>query len=113
MVCANADISCKQLMQTDAEAAVLCLINEQRAAAGVAPLTLNLKLVSAARQQAGQSVEPRRCSTTGRDPLSGIRRPVSRLTRSGSSSGNVGYPSSDRLGWGLTPPAGGPNARGR
>ena len=52
MVCANADISCKQLMQTDAEAAVLCLINEQRAAAGVAPLTLNLKLVSAARQQA-------------------------------------------------------------
>ena len=52
MVCANADISCKQLMQTDAEAAVLCLINEQRAAVGVAPLTLNLKLVSAARQQA-------------------------------------------------------------
>jgi uncharacterized protein YkwD len=52
MVCANADTSCKQLMQTDAEAAVLCLINEQRAAVGVAPLTLNLKLVSAARQQA-------------------------------------------------------------
>jgi hypothetical protein len=43
MVCANADTSCKQLMQTDAEAAVLCLINEQRAAVGVAPLNPQLE----------------------------------------------------------------------
>lgn len=45
MTCANADVPASQLFQEAAEAAVLCLINEQRAANGVSALALNLKLL--------------------------------------------------------------------
>ena len=54
MACANADIPVTQLTQEAAEEAVLCLINERRAAASPprAPLSLNLRLRSAARRHA-------------------------------------------------------------
>src|SRR3712207_9379907 len=43
MPCANADTPATQLTQVAAEEAVLCLINEQRAANGVPALTPNPK----------------------------------------------------------------------
>src|SRR5215208_1384162 len=52
MPCANADRPATDLVQTAAEEAVLCLINEQRAASGVPALTLNLRLRDAARLHA-------------------------------------------------------------
>ena len=52
MPCANADRPATDLVQTVAEEAVLCLINEQRAANGVPALALNLKLRDAARLHA-------------------------------------------------------------
>src|SRR5215212_3435955 len=52
MTCANADTPATHLLQTAAEEAVLCLINEERAAHGVPALSLNLKLRNAARQHA-------------------------------------------------------------
>jgi alpha-tubulin suppressor-like RCC1 family protein/uncharacterized protein YkwD len=52
MTCENEDIPAVLLSQSDAEAAVLCLINEERAALGVPPLTLNLILQKVARDQA-------------------------------------------------------------
>jgi len=52
MPCANADTPATQLSQEAAEEAVLCLINEQRAANGVQALTPNQKLRAAARLQA-------------------------------------------------------------
>jgi uncharacterized protein YkwD len=52
MACANADTPATQLTQAAAEEAVLCLINERRAANGVPALTLNLKLRAAARLHA-------------------------------------------------------------
>lgn len=55
MACTNVDTPAGWLTQTAAEGAVLCLINEQRAAVGVAPLTLNLRLQEAARQHARDS----------------------------------------------------------
>jgi alpha-tubulin suppressor-like RCC1 family protein/uncharacterized protein YkwD len=55
MPCVNANTPAGLLLQTTAEAAVLCLINEQRAAAGVSPLTLNLRLRAAARQHANDA----------------------------------------------------------
>jgi alpha-tubulin suppressor-like RCC1 family protein/uncharacterized protein YkwD len=55
MPCANADTPSTKLTQVAAEAAVLCLVNEERAAIGVPPLTLNLKLRAAARQHANDA----------------------------------------------------------
>ena len=52
MPCANADTPATQLTLAAAEEAVLCLINEQRAANGVPALTLNPKLQAAARLHA-------------------------------------------------------------
>jgi uncharacterized protein YkwD len=52
MSCANADTPATLLSQVAAEEAVLCLVNEKRAFAGVPALTLNLKLQTAARQHA-------------------------------------------------------------
>jgi uncharacterized protein YkwD len=52
MACKNADVPAISLSQTDAEAAVLCLINEERAALNLPPLTLNLILQKVAREQA-------------------------------------------------------------
>ncbi len=52
MACANADTPSHLLSQSAAEEAVLCLVNEERANAGVHALTLNRKLRTAARQQA-------------------------------------------------------------
>ena len=52
MACANADTPASLLTQDAAETAVLCLINEERVAAGVPALSLNLKLRTAARQHA-------------------------------------------------------------
>jgi len=52
MACKNEDVPAVLLSQSDAEAAVLCLINEERAALGVPPLTLNLILQKVARDQA-------------------------------------------------------------
>jgi alpha-tubulin suppressor-like RCC1 family protein/uncharacterized protein YkwD len=52
MTCANADTPANHLAQTVAEEAVLCLINEQRAANGAPALTLNTKLRDAARLHA-------------------------------------------------------------
>ena len=52
MTCANAELPATQLSQEAAEAAVLCLINEQRIARGIPALTVNLKLRAAARLQA-------------------------------------------------------------
>ena len=49
MACANADTPATQLSQTAAEEAVLCLINEQRLAAGSPPLALDPRLRVAAR----------------------------------------------------------------
>jgi len=49
MACKNEDTPAVLLSQSDAEAAVLCLINEERAALGVPPLTLNLILQKVAR----------------------------------------------------------------
>jgi uncharacterized protein YkwD/acylphosphatase len=51
VACANGDTPATLLSQLDAEAAVLCLVNEQRTAIGVPPLNLNLELRAAARQQ--------------------------------------------------------------
>lgn len=50
MACENADVPAVLLSQSQAEAAVLCLINEERANVGVAPLTLNLTLRDVARE---------------------------------------------------------------
>ena len=50
--CSNTDDLATQSAQEDAEAAVLCLINEARANEGVGPLTLNAKLRTAAREHA-------------------------------------------------------------
>ena len=55
MPCANANTPSRLLTQNAAEAAVLCLINEERAANGAPPLTLNLRLRAAARQQANDA----------------------------------------------------------
>ncbi|HEX2431825.1 MAG TPA: CAP domain-containing protein, partial [Aestuariivirgaceae bacterium] len=55
MACVNANTFSSLLTQTAAEAAVLCLINEQRAANGSPPLTLNLRLRAAARQHANDA----------------------------------------------------------
>jgi alpha-tubulin suppressor-like RCC1 family protein/uncharacterized protein YkwD len=55
MHCANANTFSRLLAQTAAEAAVLCLINEERAANGAGPLTLNLRLRAAARQHANDA----------------------------------------------------------
>lgn len=55
MSCANANTPARLLSQNAAEAAVLCLINEQRVAMGVPPLTLNLRLRAAARQHANDA----------------------------------------------------------
>jgi len=52
MACPNADVPAVLLSQSDAEASVLCLINEERANAGVGPLTLNLTLRDVAREHA-------------------------------------------------------------
>src|SRR5215217_3681816 len=54
MACANADTPATVLTSADAEEAVLCLINEQRAAQvpPVRPLTVNVKLRAAARLHA-------------------------------------------------------------
>lgn len=54
-ICANADTWASSLSQEDAEKAVLCLINEQRTAISVPPLTLNLNLRAAARQHANDA----------------------------------------------------------
>lgn len=50
--CDNTDVLVVTGPLTDLEAAVLCLVNEMRAAEGVAPLTLNATLRRAAREQA-------------------------------------------------------------
>jgi uncharacterized protein YkwD len=55
MACANAETPSTKLTQEAAEAAVLCLINEQRANQGAAPLSLNLRLRAAARQHANDA----------------------------------------------------------
>jgi alpha-tubulin suppressor-like RCC1 family protein/uncharacterized protein YkwD len=52
MTCENTDISATALSQTQAEAAVFCLINERRVDNGVPPLTLNAILRGVARDQA-------------------------------------------------------------
>jgi alpha-tubulin suppressor-like RCC1 family protein/uncharacterized protein YkwD len=52
MTCANADTPSTLLLQEAAEEAVLCLVNEQRVAHGVGPLSLNLRLRAAARLHA-------------------------------------------------------------
>lgn len=52
MTCENADVPAVLLSQSQAEAAVLCLINERRADKGAPPLTLNLALRTAAREHA-------------------------------------------------------------
>jgi alpha-tubulin suppressor-like RCC1 family protein/uncharacterized protein YkwD len=54
MPCPNEDLPASRLTQEDAEVAVLCLINEQRAAnvPPSPPLTLNIKLRDAARRHA-------------------------------------------------------------
>ena len=50
MACDNADVPAVLLSQSQAEAAVFCLINERRVDAGVAPLTLNATLRKVARE---------------------------------------------------------------
>ncbi|PWK61754.1 alpha-tubulin suppressor-like RCC1 family protein [Aminobacter sp. AP02] len=55
MPCANANTPARLLTQNAAEASVLCLINEERAANGSPPLTLNLRLRAAARQHANDA----------------------------------------------------------
>ena len=52
MACENADVPAVLLSQSDAEASVFCLINEERAALNLPPLTLNLILQKVARDQA-------------------------------------------------------------
>jgi alpha-tubulin suppressor-like RCC1 family protein/uncharacterized protein YkwD len=52
MTCPGTDVLATQSAQEDAEAAVLCLINEARANEGVSPLTVNTKLRAAARDHA-------------------------------------------------------------
>ncbi len=56
MACDNADIPAAELSQSDAEAAVLCLVNAERAANGVPPLSLNARLRIAAQRQAHDAV---------------------------------------------------------
>ena len=55
--CADADTSTSNLSQEDAEAAVLCLTNAERANAGLAELTFNGELTNAARAHANAAVE--------------------------------------------------------
>jgi alpha-tubulin suppressor-like RCC1 family protein/uncharacterized protein YkwD len=55
MACANAGTPASVLTQDVAEAAVLCLVNEERAANGVPPLSLNIRLRTAARQHANDA----------------------------------------------------------
>lgn len=52
MACENADVPAVFLSQSDAEAAVFCLINERRVDNNVPPLTLNRILRNVAREQA-------------------------------------------------------------
>lgn len=52
MPCENTDISAVNLSQSQAEAAVFCLINERRTDNGLPPLTLNSILRGVARDQA-------------------------------------------------------------
>ncbi len=54
--CANADTPVDQLGQTDAEAAVLCLTNSQRAQNGLQALAPNAALATAARGHATAAV---------------------------------------------------------
>jgi uncharacterized protein YkwD len=54
--CSYADVPVTQLSQTDAEATVLCLTNMQRAMHGLAALTPNDRLASAARGHAAAAV---------------------------------------------------------
>lgn len=56
MACDNADTPAAELSQSDAEAAVLCLVNAERAANGVPPLSLNARLRIAAQRQAHDAV---------------------------------------------------------
>jgi uncharacterized protein YkwD len=53
--CVNANTPARLLTQNAAEGGVLCLVNEERAAKLVPPLTLNLRLQAAARQHANDA----------------------------------------------------------
>jgi alpha-tubulin suppressor-like RCC1 family protein/uncharacterized protein YkwD len=55
MHCPNANTPSSQLSQEAAEAAVLCLANEERATRGVPPLSLNRRLRTAARRHAADA----------------------------------------------------------
>jgi len=98
MACANADTPATLLMQTDAEAAVLCLINEQRAIVNVPPLTLNLKLRAAARQQAKDAATIKWWAGGGSkihtNPITGST-PQSRIKDAGYCPGEAAPPTGE------------------
>ena len=56
MTCPNADREVSELTDAEAEAAVLCLINQERANVGARPLVLNLTLRKVAREHANAAV---------------------------------------------------------
>ncbi|MCE3555738.1 CAP domain-containing protein [Pseudonocardia sp. RS11V-5] len=91
MTCENADVPAAELAQADAEAAVLCLVNEERAANGRAPLTLNARLRVAARRQAHDAVLIKWWDGGGThihtNPITGST-PKSRIADTGYCGGN-------------------------
>jgi alpha-tubulin suppressor-like RCC1 family protein/uncharacterized protein YkwD len=96
MACANANTPSTQLTQVAAEAAVLCLINEVRVAAGVPPLTLNLKLRTAARQHANAARAIKWWPITGgptihTNPVTGST-PKDRIRDAGYCPGEEAHP---------------------
>ena len=96
MPCANANTPSTQLTQDAAEAAVLCLINEQRTAAGAPPLTLNLKLRTAARQHANAAKTLKWWPITGgstihTNPVTGST-PKDRIESAGYCPGKEAHP---------------------
>jgi alpha-tubulin suppressor-like RCC1 family protein/uncharacterized protein YkwD len=67
MACENTDISAVHLSQTEAEAAIFCLINEKRVENNLQPLTLNSILRGVARDQALAAATIRWWPNTGGD----------------------------------------------
>jgi uncharacterized protein YkwD len=95
--CANADADPEHVSPRSVRAAVLCLVNEQRAAHGVRALSPNRKLNRSARRYALQMAEKRFFSHTG---LTG-EAPAARVAAAGYRPSSGRWTIGENLAWGV------------
>ena len=105
--CADADTPVEQLTQEAAEAAVVCLVNQQRSAAGLAELTQAETLTSAARGHGNDAVEIKWWNEGDPhvNPITGST-PGDRITAAGYCPNPISWMNGENVYWGYSSGAG-------